>query len=544
MASMEELELRARKFLLRLASVPGDPNEARAFVQRRTRIYFGVLLGIWLGVFLLDRIVTLAFTGQLFWSEHKSTAFHVAITVIVSGAFAFSARGERSMVTLGFVELFVTFSQSLLLSLMFAQVPLRNRPDLLMVLGLTHVLVLRAAIMPSTPRGATGIALLTGTPVLAISAYLHTLVPHEPGTPPSVLLTVNIATWLLITIAGTSAMSSIIWGLQERMRAAMKLGQYTLSEKIGEGGMGVVYRAKHALLRRPTAVKVLGASKEADQALITRFEREVQLTSEIAHPNIVSVYDFGRSPDGSFYYAMEFLEGIDLQRLVRADGPVPPARVAYILQQTADALAEAHSVGLIHRDIKPATIVLCRHERRPDHVKVVDFGLVKQIGTDDPALSGANTITGTPLYMPPEQLLSPNEIDGRSDLYSLGAVAYFLLTGEPVFAGTTLLEVCAQTLHEPVVPPSKRAKITVPPKLEALVLTCLAKKKDDRPANADAFIAALRACDDVPTWTPAEATAWWKTRADQAMKKTAEHDERTPFTRTLAIAPRSDEAAE
>ena len=150
MASMEELELRARKFLLRLASVPGDPNEARAFVQRRTRIYFGVLLGIWLGVFLLDRIVTLAFTGQLFWGENRSTGYHVAIMALMTGAFAFAARGERSMVTLGFVELFVTFCQGLLLSVMFAQLPLANRPDLLMVLALTHVLVLRAAIMPST----------------------------------------------------------------------------------------------------------------------------------------------------------------------------------------------------------------------------------------------------------------------------------------------------------------------------------------------------------------------------------------------------------
>jgi len=172
-------------------------------------------------------------------------------------------------------------------------------------------------------------------------------------------------------------------------------------------------------------------------------------------------------------------------------------------------------------------------------VKVVDFGLVKQIGTDDPALSSANTITGTPLYMPPEQLLSPEEIDGRSDLYSLGGVAYFLLTGEPVFPGTTLLEICAQTIHEPVTPPSERAKLQVPPKLEALVMMCLAKKKHDRPANAEAFVSALQACDDVPGWSPDEARAWWKDRSAEVAAKPA--DDRTPFTRTLAIAPRSDD---
>jgi eukaryotic-like serine/threonine-protein kinase len=533
-----DLETRARKWLLRLGSVPGDPSEARAFVQRRVRIYLGVLLGIWGGVFLLDRIITFAFTGHLFYGDNRGTPYHLAIVAMLAMAFATSSRGERGVVAMGIVELLITPAQAAAMSAMFALgQPLMARPDLAMVLALTHVLVLRAAIVPGSPRRAIVVGLVSGAPVLAMSAYLHRTLPPDPTRPPNVLLTINIGIWLLIALVGTSAIAMVIYGLQERMRAAMKLGQYTLTEKVGEGGMGIVYRARHALLRRPTAVKVLGA-KEADAALIGRFEREVQLTSEIAHPNIVSVYDFGRSPDGSFYYAMELLDGIDLQRLVRADGPQPASRVAHILQQAADALAEAHSVGLIHRDIKPANIVLCKNERRPDHVKVVDFGLVKQIGTEDPALSGANVITGTPLYMPPEALLAPNEIDGRSDLYSLGAVAYFLLTGEPVFSGVTLLEVCAQTLHEPVVPPSKRATVSIPPKLEALVMTCLAKKKEERPENADAFTQALRACDDVPAWSAAEARAWWKARGPAAETKAIE--DRTPFTRTLAIAPRSD----
>lgn len=289
-----DLEARANKFLLRLGSVPGGPAEARAFIQRRVRTYLFTVLVIWTGVFVIDRVTTLAFTGQMFWGERRSTWYHVAITVFLSVLYAFSRSGQRSMVAMGFVELIATVGQGILISLLFAQLPLTSRPDLLMVLALTHVLVLRAAIVPNTPRGVTSIALLSGAPVLAMSAYLHTLIPHQPGTPPTSLFTINIAVWLLITIVGTSAMAMVVWGLQERMRAAMKLGQYTLSEKIGEGGMGVVYRAKHALLRRPTAVKVLAASKEADQALITRFEREVQLTSEIAHPNIVSVYGFGR----------------------------------------------------------------------------------------------------------------------------------------------------------------------------------------------------------------------------------------------------------
>jgi eukaryotic-like serine/threonine-protein kinase len=298
--------------------------------------------------------------------------------------------------------------------------------------------------------------------------------------------------------------------------------------------MGTVYRARHALLRRPTAVKVLRADN-AGPATIARFEREVQLTSEIAHPNIVSVYDFGRSPDGSFYYAMEYLEGVDLQRLVENDGPQPAARVAHILEQAAEALAEAHSVSLIHRDIKPANIVLCKHARRPDHVKVVDFGLVKQVGNADAALSAVNVITGTPLYMPPEALTSPDEVDARGDLYSLGAVGYFLLTGEAVFVGKTVLEVCAQTLHERVIPPSERVGLSFPPALEALVMACLSKSKTDRPGNAEAFIAALRACD-VPAWTLDDARRWWRSNHDIVEARTASHP--SEIARTLAVAPR------
>jgi len=530
-----DLEKQARKLLLRVGSVPGDPSEARAFVQRRVRIYLAVVLAIWTGVFLLDRAITFGFTGRFFWGAAETSWYHGGIIVLLAALWAFTARGPRAMPTMGLVELVATVGQGALLSGLFAHMPLRSRPDLMMVLALTHVLVLRAAIVPNTPRGTTGVALLAGAPVLAASARLHTQIPHVPGTPPNVVLTINVTVWLVITIAGTSAMAIVIWGLRERMRAAMKLGQYTLSEKIGEGGMGVVYRAQHALLRRPTAVKVLGSDK-ADTSLVTRFEREVQLTSEITHPNIVAVYDFGRSPDGSFYYAMEYLDGIDLQRLVDADGPQPAARVAHILAQVADALAEAHAIGLIHRDIKPANVVLCANTRRPDHVKVVDFGLVKQIGTEDPAVTGSNTITGTPLYLPPEALLAPYDVDGRSDLYSLGALGYFLLTGQPVFAGKTLLEVCAQTLHEPVVPPSSRVAVHIPPKLEALLMACLAKTKDARPESADAFAAALRACDDVPAWTALEAARWWK-HHPEPLEPTRAAD-RAPFTRTLAVAPR------
>jgi eukaryotic-like serine/threonine-protein kinase len=535
-----DLEARAREVLRRLGSVPGDPSEARALMQRRVRVYLAIVLGIWTGMFVIDRILTLGFTGHLLYGPTTSTLAHAAIIGVLAGLYVFTRNGERAVVALGHAELVATTGQALAFSAMSYQDAPSLRPDLAMLLGVTHVLVLRAAIVPGTPWRAVGVGVLATAPVIAVSAYLYLGLPADPDKPPPLLLTIGIVIWSLVALVSTAAIAGIIYGLQERVRAAMKLGQYTLLEKIGEGGMGAVYRARHALLRRPTAVKVL-ASEKAGPAMIVRFEREVQLTSEIAHPNIVSVYDFGRSPDGDFYYAMEFLEGVDLQRLVELDGPQPAARVAHILGRVAEGLAEAHSVDLIHRDVKPANIVLCRHARRPDQVKVVDFGLVKQINSADPAVSSENAITGTPLYMAPEALTSPGEIDTRSDLYSLGAVGYFLLTGEPVFVGKTVLEVCAQTLHEPVVPPSKRAHLTLPPKLEALVMACLAKSKSGRPDSAEAFLATLRACD-VTAWPLEEAQRWWTTRGEALERRPAKAT--TETTRTLAVAPRSPREGE
>ena len=337
----------------------------------------------------------------------------------------------------------------------------------------------------------------------------------------------------------------------------MELGQYTLDEKLGEGGMGVVYRARHALLRRPTAVKVLRTPEGPvpctvlgragvlsrgctpvstlgpDEETLARFEREVQLTARISHPNIVSVYDFGRSPDGAFYYAMEFLDGVDLQRLVEEHGPLPPSRVVHVLAQMAEALSEAHAVGLIHRDIKPANAILCEHPRRYDLVKVVDFGLVKELSGPVSGLSEARVVTGTPLYMAPEAIAYPLEVDERSDLYALGAVAYFLLTGEPVFEGKTVVEVCAAHLHKPVVPPSMRAGGRIPAELEALVLRCLAKPRGDRPSSADEVLAALRAMP-LPAWGQDEARAFWASRKRDQARTVPDRS----GTHTLGVAPR------
>jgi serine/threonine protein kinase len=236
--------------------------------------------------------------------------------------------------------------------------------------------------------------------------------------------------WLVVAVAVATACSRVIYGLRREVRLARRLGQYTLEEKLGEGGMGVVYRARHALLRRPTAVKLLKGER-LGEASLRRFEREVLLTASLSHPNTVSVYDFGRTPDGVFYYAMEYLEGLSLEQLVAEEGAQPPGRVVHVLRQVLGALAEAHGVGLVHRDVKPDNVILCERGGLSDVAKVVDFGLVKDLDAAD-ALSHEGMLVGTPLYLAPEAIRSP-DTDPRADLYSLGAVAYFLLTGKHVF---------------------------------------------------------------------------------------------------------------
>jgi serine/threonine protein kinase len=282
------------------------------------------------------------------------------------------------------------------------------------------------------------------------------------------------------------------------------LGSYRLDRKIGEGGMGIVYRASHTLLQRAAAIKVLPAERAGERDR-RRFEREVQLTSQLTHPNTISIYDFGRTPNGLFYYAMEYVDGCDLQTLVEREGPQPPARVARILAQVAGALSEAHRSGLIHRDIKPANIMLCERGGVADVVKVLDFGLIKRIDSGRGADTEADhdRLVGTPLYMSPEALLEPSSVDARSDLYAVGALGYFLLTGEPPFAGRTVLEVCAHHLRTIPVSPSLRLGAAVPPELEALILACLAKSPDARPDSAAVLERAL--LELAASWTQARA---------------------------------------
>jgi serine/threonine protein kinase len=337
-----------------------------------------------------------------------------------------------------------------------------------------------------------------------------------------------------------------MWFIQRQQRALQKatleakhLGQYTLEEKLGAGGMGTVYKARHAMLRRPTAVKLLDVEKMSDAA-VARFEREVQLTSALTHPNTVSIFDYGRTPEGIFYYAMEYLEGMTLDDLVHRFGALPEARVVHIMRQICGALAEAHAGGLVHRDVKPANIFLTCRGGLYDFVKVLDFGLVKNVDAEGANVTSANAITGTPLYLSPEAVEHADRVDSRSDVYAIGAVSYFLLTGGPVFTGESVVEICMKHVRTAPEPLSVRAGRPISPDLEALVLRCLAKSRSDRPADAITLLRELDRCNINGHWTHDDAAAWWAAYEKNPGQPTPPPSERPALSQTPSIDVTTD----
>jgi serine/threonine protein kinase len=430
------------------------------------------------------------------------------------------------------------------------------RPDYIMLLVCTYVLVGRSIYVPSTARRTLALGLAVA-PMLLTSLFVLHLRAHDPAhysslanpelqTDPTawaIQWTIVGAVWWTAGVVVATVTSRVFYGLREEVRDARKLGQYTLLEEIGQGGMGVVYRARHALLRRPTAVKLLPPDKLGEDNIV-RFEREVQLTALLAHPNTVRIFDYGRTADQVFYYAMELLEGASLERVVEAVGPLPAGRVIHILDQIAGALAEAHGVGLIHRDIKPANIMLTRMGGVPDLVKVLDFGLVKHIDGSAvgalPAVTSAGSLAGTPQYLAPEAITTPDTVDVRADLYALGAVGYYLVAGAEVFKGSNVLEICSHHLQTQPLPPSQRvdrpaAAPPVPADLEALILRCLAKSPTARPASADELRATLRSCADFGAWSEADARAWWAAHGDSLANHRPKQATPTAGATTLSI---------
>ena len=436
---------------------------------------------------------------------------HLAASLVFGGLWLVARRRPLSMRTLRRLDLAVLIVGCTLFALMggyLMRLQLVAGLDVAIgayagLLACANTVMARAITVPSTPRRT-----LAGS-VAAMAPLVPVTVLAGDGTAAAAA---NVATWCAVSIAIATAGSHVIFGLRTEAARVRRLGQYTLERQIGAGGMGVVYRASHAMLRRPTAIKLLPPDR-AGHASLARFEREVQITAQLSHPNTVAIYDYGRTPDGVFYYAMEYLDGINLEDLVRLHGPQPAGRVLAILDQVCGALSEAHENGLVHRDIKPANIILTERGGEPDVAKVVDFGLVKPTVADDPQLtvSTPGVLTGTPLYLSPEALTAPDAGDPRSDLYALGAVGYFMITGRPVFAGATVAEIIGHHLHTDPVAPSERLGRPVPGDLETLLLQCLQKRAEDRPASARELRSLLRRCTQVPRWSCDEAAAWWRT---------------------------------
>lgn len=492
--------------------------EARAFLQRRVAVFGligailgGTALGFRLIVGLLFGLLDETLTNPGFW-------IHAAAILPMIGVWLVARRGQYSVNAIHSIENTGLFITSLGFVGMGTQIRAEVGADTITAFILALLMFARSVFVPSSARRTTVLGILVGIPLVA-AMYLHYLqvdlsiwrrLGYEAASGERVAATRAVITtmWWTLTVGLSALASRVIHRLRKEVSDIQRLGQYNLERKLGEGAMGVVYEAKHGMLKRPTAIKLL-RPELADSESLDRFRREVQLTAKLTHPNTVTIYDYGRTPDGLFYYAMELLSGATLTQVVNASGHQPIERVVRILRDAALALNEAHQIGLIHRDIKPSNIMLARQGGVPDVTKVLDFGLVKNLGRiDDLEQTNTLSIKGTPHYLSPEAIQDPQGIDSRTDLYALGAVGYYLLSGRHLFEGRTIMEVCLHHLHTKPVPFAEVGCEDVPAELEGLIFACLEKNQADRPASGQELADALDRLK-VSRWTRADAEAWW-----------------------------------
>ncbi|MBI4955554.1 MAG: serine/threonine protein kinase [Myxococcales bacterium] len=493
-----------------VAHVFGTPSEeGRAFFQKRVAFFAALMLA------LVSVLTVLSVLGRLALPEIRTRhdplvgILTASVGVGMAAIWLFARGKPRAGIVVSLLDATAMLDTGVLIagvSWFGRDQPFTGVGGLL---GIMLLVFARALIVPSTGTRTAVLSMAASAPGLAVQGVIAFQYPEHLMVPPVVHLFIGFS-WASATVAIASLGSGIIYGLREQVTRARQLGQYTLTEKLGEGGMGVVYRAKHAMLRRPTAVKLLPPDK-AGKDVVERFEREVQLTSELTHPNTIAIYDYGRSPEGIFYYAMEHLDGIDLHRLVERYGPLPPARAIAILVQACGALAEAHGRGLVHRDIKPANLILSHRGGVPDVVKVLDFGLVKDLSQHtEQGLTGLHQVAGTPGFLPPEAMTAPDSLGPSADLYALGCLGYYLVTGKAPFSGATVAEVCGHHLHSPPPRASELLGKPVGAALEALLARCLAKSPEGRPASARALRAELEALPERSGWSETDGERWWE----------------------------------
>jgi len=484
-------------------------SEANAYLQRRLTLFYAVTLAA-AAAFYVASILLMA--AQKGWGMHlflhRSRLVHLAATVLAALLLALLLRRTLRTRALRLLDAFGLYATLATCLAIYAFEYRWQAHSMAAILCL--FVFARAVVVPCSGRATFLLSLPAPLGLLLVQlAHGEVYVMEGVRNPDFAEAVIWDQLILVLAVAIAALASHVNFGLRVQVHEAMRLGQYRLEELLGRGAMGEVYRASHAMLRRPTAIKVIRPDA-ADAETLRRFEREVRETSRLSHPNTVSVFDYGRTPDGAFYYAMEYLDGKDLRRIVEEHGPLPAARVIHLLGQACGALAEAHGVGLVHRDLKPSNVVVCRRGGVHDVVKVVDFGLVKDV-TAAPDLTGTGAVCGTPETMAPE-VLRGEPATASADLYALGVVGYFLLTGKPIFDAATALELIGHHMHTAPVPPRDRVA-SVPADVEAVILRCLRKEPGERFADAGDARKALLACADAGRWTEADAARWWRDHA-------------------------------
>ena len=505
-----------------LASLAGETDTLRRQRLLASAVFLAMAFGLicsW--VFASDNPGTLTADGSRFSLRVGLLALRCILAAAVAGVLASEAPLTRKQLRVVEYVLFLGVALIALVAQYFVCLELMRRgpeyvPIVLALIkdGVIQMLVLMAiygTLIPNSPAFAARVLVTMFIGVVATGFLLRShsdLAPmiaqldaaEEAG---SNILFLGIGTAL--AIYG----SFLVNGLRTQLHEARKFGQYQLLQKLGEGGMGEVYLAEHQLLKRPCALKLIKPEAGADPISLARFEREVRSAARLAHPNSIEIYDYGHTEDGTFYYVMEYLQGLSLADLVRQAGPLSPGRLVYLFRQVCAGLAEAHTLGLVHRDLKPANIFVAVRGGEADVAKVLDFGLVKL--TKDPgaaALTSDLTVSGTPLFMAPEQAVGDRSLDARADIYALGAMMYYALTGQPPFQGQSAFAVMMAHSRDPVVPPSQ-VRPGVPADLESVILRCLAKKPEERYPDVKALSQALSACAATAEWDSDQADRWW-----------------------------------
>jgi hypothetical protein len=542
-SSLVELERPRVEFVA--GTAPELADETRDLL--RTRLRLAALI-------LLAPAILFVVRRWLNWNiaDGGNTVFLIAYRYVVLAAVAICnvvlwSRRSLSLSQLRAVELVVFGLPSLLfMALHYSQLqeatalphigptgePIVN-PDkvrlvIRTILGmwLMLVLVYGTFIPNSLRRGAAVLGAMSLAPLAIVLFATHQLPGLRAVIFPDdfTILCGAMATAFLTALYGSYKITS----LRREAFEARQLGQYRLTELLGSGGMGDVYLAEHQMLKRPCAIKLIRPGQATDSKALARFEREVRAVARLTHWNTVEIFDYGRADDGTFYYAMEYLPGLSLQEVVERQGPLQPERAVHLLRQVCGALAEAHASGIIHRDIKPSNIIASQRGGVYDVAKVVDFGLATTLEERrEVKLTQEGAIAGSPLYMAPERFLEDAEPDARSDIYSLGAVAYYLLTGQPPFRGETPVKVMIAHAREPVVPPRQLAP-AIPADLEAIVLRCLVKEPVGRYQSAAELEHALARCSCADRWSQDLAIRWWTSRPESPGADTQDHmDEAT-----------------